>query len=87
MRRYGPWRAGALPELRTAVTELVELIREWGEPDVPVITQALWLIALDGAPNSGIPKGMSVRVLRLMHQVVRNGSDPIEALKEMEGWE
>jgi hypothetical protein len=76
-----------LLELRSAVAELVFWIREWSRPRPDVITQALWLIALDGVPNSGIRRGTSARVLRLMRDVVRETMTPDEALSQLNDWE
>ena len=76
-----------LIELRTAVTEFVDLVRQWEDPDPAVMMEALWLITLDGAPNSGVPKGMSQKVLALMRDLVGGEIHPQHALELLKGWE
>ena len=74
-------------DLRSAVTELIYLLREWEMPDAEVMIQALWLINLAGVPNSGIHRKMTSRVLELMREVARGKVDPLEALNTMKEWE
>ena len=74
-------------ELRSAITELIYLLREWEMPDAEVIIQALWLINLSGVPNSGIHRKMTSQVLELMRDVAHGRVRPQHALELMKGWE
>lgn len=89
MSRYGRYGPDYHPllELRSAVAELVFWVREWPNPQPAVMTQALWLIALDGVSGSGIPKGTSAKVLRVMQDIVIGDITPDKALSQLNDWE
>jgi len=74
-------------QLRTAVTELIYWLREWQGPDPDVIVQALWLITLNGVANSGVPRGTSAKVLRLVRETSHGRTTAAKALATMKGWE
>ena len=75
-----------LTDLRSAVSDLIFWMREWKDPDPQVMIQALWLITLDGVPNSGV-KGMSQKVLALMRDLAKQEIHPQHALELLKGWE
>ena len=76
-----------LLHLRTAIAELVDTMRQWENPDPQVMIEALWLITLDGVPNSGVRKGTSQKVLRLMEKTAQGEISLSEALERMKGYE
>ena len=73
-------------DLRSAVTELIHWFQEWEMPDPEVMIQALWLINLDGVPNSGV-RGTTAKTLRLMREVSHDRIGPQEAFTTMKEWE
>jgi len=75
-----------LLHLRTAIAELVDTMRQWDNPDPQVMIEALWLITLDGVPNSGVRKGTSQKVLRLMEEIAQGEISPTETLERMREW-
>ena len=75
-----------LLHLRTAIAELVDTMRQWENPDPQVMIEALWLITLDGVPNSGVRKGTSQKVLRLMEEAAQGKISPTQALERMREW-
>ena len=75
-----------LLHLRTAIAELVNTVRQWDNPDPQVMIEALWLITLDGVPNSGVRKGTSQKVLRLMEETAQKRVSPDAALDKLKGW-
>jgi len=75
-----------LLHLRTAVAELVDTMRQWDNPNPQVMIEALWLITLDGVPNSGVRKGTSQKVLRLMEEAAQKRVNPDAALDKLKGW-
>jgi len=75
----------ATPQLRTALTALVDMARAWQNPDPAVIVEALWLIALDGVPGSGVRKGTNRAVLSLVLDVAHGKIPPADALARMRG--
>ena len=75
-----------LLHLRTAIAELVDTMRQWENPDPQVMIEALWLITLDGVPNSGVRKGTSQKVLRLMEEAAQGKVSPTKALERMKGY-
>ena len=75
-----------LLHLRTAIAELVDTMRQWENPDPQVMIEALWLITLDGVPNSGVRKGTSQKVLRLMEEAAQKRVSPDAALDRLKGW-
>jgi len=79
-------RSHRLLQLRGAIAELVDTMRQWDNPDPDVMIEALWLITLDGVPNSGIRKGTSQKVLRLMEEAARGQVSPTEALERIGEW-
>ena len=74
-------------KLRPAITELVDWFQEWDDPDPQVMIQALWIIALAGAENSGVHWSMTAKALRLMQDVAHGRVDPNHALELLKGWE
>jgi len=75
-----------LLHLRTAIAELVDTMRQWENPDPQVMIEALWLITLDGVPNSGVRKGTSQKVLRLMEEAAQGKISPTQVLERMREW-
>jgi len=61
-------------------------MRQWENPDPQVMIEALWLITLDGVPNSGVRKGTSQKVLRLMEEAAQGKISPTQALGRMREW-